>query len=38
MNNRHKKMGYNAAQAFTEQINRHFDEAMAAQNQQEEEE
>ena len=31
MNNRHKKMGYNAAQEFTEQINRHFDEAMAAQ-------
>ncbi len=31
MNNRHKKMGYNAAQAFTDQINRHFDEAMAQQ-------
>lgn len=26
MNNRQKKMGYNAAQEFTEQINRHFDE------------
>ena len=28
MNNRQKKMGYNAAQEFTEQINRHFDENM----------
>ena len=27
MNNRQKKMGYNAAAEFTEQINRHFDEA-----------
>ena len=26
MNNRQKKMGYNAAAEFTEQINRHFDE------------
>ena len=26
MNNRQKKMGYNAAVEFTEQINRHFDE------------
>ncbi len=26
MNNRQKKMGYNAALEFTEQINRHFDE------------
>ncbi len=34
MNNRHKKMGYNAAQAFTDQINRHFNEAMAAQEEQ----
>ena len=25
MNNRQKKMGYNSAQEFTEQINRHFD-------------
>ena len=25
MNNRQRKMGYNAAQEFTEQINRHFD-------------
>ena len=25
MNNRHKKMGYNAAAEFTEQINKHFD-------------
>lgn len=31
MNNRHKKMGYNAAQAFTQQINDHFDQAMSAQ-------
>ena len=28
MNNRQKKMGYNAAMEFTEQINRHFDESM----------
>ena len=28
MNNRQKKMGYNAAQEFTEQINRHFDANM----------
>jgi HPr kinase/phosphorylase len=32
MNNRHKKMGYNAAQEFTRQINEHFDQAMSAQN------
>lgn len=32
MNNRHKKMGYNAAQEFTRQINEHFDQAMASQN------
>jgi HPr kinase/phosphorylase len=32
MNNRHKKMGYNAAQEFTKQINEHFDQAMSAQN------
>ena len=31
MNNRHKKMGYNAAQAFTKQINEHFDQAMSGQ-------
>ena len=31
MNNRHKRMGYNAAQAFTDQIDKHFEEAMAAQ-------
>ena len=31
MNNRHKKMGYNAAQAFTQQINEHFDQAMSGQ-------
>ena len=29
MNNRQKKMGYNAALEFTEQINKHFDETMA---------
>lgn len=29
MNNRNKKMGYNAAQEFTKQINEHFDQAMA---------
>ena len=28
MNNRQKKMGYNAAVEFTEQINKHFDENM----------
>jgi len=28
MNNRQKKMGYNPALEFTEQINRHFDESM----------
>lgn len=28
MNNRQKKMGYNSAVEFTEQINRHFDENM----------
>ncbi|WP_186564588.1 HPr(Ser) kinase/phosphatase [Lawsonibacter celer] len=32
MNNRHKKMGYNAALEFTKQINEHFDQAMSAQN------
>ncbi len=32
MNNRQKKMGYNAALEFTEQINKHFDETMAAEN------
>ena len=28
MNNRQKKLGYNAALEFTEQVNRHFDENM----------
>jgi len=28
MNNRQRKMGYNAAVEFTEQINRQFDEQM----------
>ena len=32
MNNRQKKMGYNAALEFTEQINKHFDETMAAES------
>ena len=31
MNNRQRKMGYNAALEFTEQINRHFDENMGKQ-------
>ena len=31
MNNRQKKMGYNAALEFTKQINKHFDQAMSAQ-------
>ena len=30
MNNRQKKIAYNAALEFTEQINKHFDETMAA--------
>lgn len=29
MNNRHKKLGYNAAQAFTKQINDHFDQSLS---------
>ena len=33
MNNRHKRMGYNAAQAFTDQSNKHFEEAMARQEE-----
>lgn len=32
MNNRHKKMGYNAALEFTQQINEHFDQALGQQN------
>lgn len=31
MNNRNKKMGYNAALEFTKQINKHFDQAMSEQ-------
>ncbi len=31
MNNRHKKMGYNAALEFTQQINEHFDQALSSQ-------
>lgn len=34
MNNRHKKMGYNAAQEFTDRINAHFDAQMAAAEEQ----
>ncbi len=37
MNNRHKKMGYNAAQEFTDRINQHFDEQMAGQAEHSEE-
>ena len=29
MNNRNKKLGYNAAAEFTKQVNQHFDQAMA---------
>ncbi len=29
MNNRHKKMGFNAALEFTKQINEHFDQALS---------
>lgn len=32
MNNRNKKMGYNAALEFTEQINRHFEKATSENN------
>lgn len=31
MNNRHKKMGYNAALEFTQQINEHFDQTLGQQ-------
>lgn len=31
MNNRHKKMGYNAALEFTKQINDHFDQTLGNQ-------
>ncbi len=31
MNNRHKKMGFNAALAFTEKLNKHFGQVEAAQ-------
>lgn len=33
MNNRQKKMGYNAAQEFTRQINEHFEQAQQAEEQ-----
>ena len=33
MNNRHKKMGYNAAQELIERQNRYFEEALSAQDQ-----
>lgn len=32
MNNRQKKLGFNAARDFTEQINKHFDEQLKANN------
>ena len=32
MNNRNKKMGYNAAQEFTRQLDAHFDRALSEQN------
>ena len=32
MNNRNKKMGYNAALEFTKQINQHFDQALSHEN------
>lgn len=32
MNNRNKKLGYNAALEFTKQVNQHFDQAMAQGN------
>ena len=28
MNNRQRKLGYNAAQEFSEQIDRHFEKSM----------
>ncbi len=34
LNNRTRKMGYNAAQEFTDQINAHFDRQLAQQGQQ----
>ncbi len=34
MNNRHKKMGYNAAQEFTERLDRHFAAAEEAEKEQ----
>ena len=37
MNNRHKKMGFNAAREFTDRINRHFDEQDRISVKQEEE-
>ncbi|SMC37413.1 HPr(Ser) kinase/phosphatase [Papillibacter cinnamivorans] len=33
MNNRHKKLGFNAAQEFTQQINRHFDQTLSAEKE-----
>ncbi len=37
MNNRHKKMGFNAAREFTERVNRHFEEQNRIVGEQEEE-
>lgn len=33
MNNRHKKMGYNAAQEFTKQLDDHFEQMLAMQSE-----
>lgn len=37
MNNRHKKMGFNAAKEFTERVNKHFEEQNRISGEQEEE-
>jgi HPr kinase/phosphorylase len=38
MNNRHKKMGYNAAQEFSKQLDAHFEQMLSAQMDVQEEE
>ncbi len=38
MNNRHKKMGYNAAQEFSKQLDAHFEEMLAAQEEEDDDE
>jgi HPr kinase/phosphorylase len=35
MNNRHKKMGHNAAQEFSKQLDAHFEQMLAAQMEEE---